>query len=122
MDLLTLALPPTLFLATYAAVSGLAWLRVLVGERAARRTGMALNLARRAGPPAAGGLIVLLAGGSAGANGAGVLAALLISGGLAYGLHRGLSDVGRPGWRTLAPRLAVALAVTLAALWLVAPA
>ena len=106
------------FLCLYAAVAGLTWLQRLIGERmAGRKRGMALNLMRRAGPPVAGGLIVLVAGRLLGLQGHLPLAAILIGGGLAFGLHRGLADVWQGDRRSIGFRLAVTLGLGLAILW-----
>ncbi|MBF9058874.1 hypothetical protein HKCCSP123_06725, partial [Rhodobacterales bacterium HKCCSP123] len=49
-------LPAAIVMGVYAALSGLTWVQRLIGERlAGRKRGMVLNLARRAGPPAAAG-------------------------------------------------------------------
>jgi hypothetical protein len=118
MDALAVALPLAVFLLLYAAITGLSWLRRLVGETLkARRKGMVLNLVRRAGPPAAGGIILLLAGGVLGLSGQAAPAGVLIGGGLAYGFHRGLADLHRPNWRELALRAALTLAIGLFLLW-----
>lgn len=114
MDPLTLALPFAVFACFYAILTGLSWLRRFIGEKLkGRRKGMALNLARRAGPPAFAGVLLLVAGGIIGVSGEGVLAALLIGGGFAYGFHVGLSELHRPNWRELALRIAITLALGL---------
>jgi hypothetical protein len=116
MDRLALIL--AVCLSVYAALAGLTWLQRLIGERmAARKRGMALNLARRAGPPVAGGLVVLVAGTVLRLPGHLPLAAILIGGGLAFGLHRGLSDVRQGDKRSIGFRLAVTLGLSLAILW-----
>ena len=84
---------------------------------AARRKGMALNLSRRAVPPAVAGVILLVAGGTLGLFDYIPLAILLIAGGLAFGFHKGLSDLNTPNWRELALRGAITLALTLFLLW-----
>ena len=118
MDPLALALPIAVFACFYAIVTGLSWLRRIIGEKLkGRRRGMALNLARRAAPPAVAGLILLVAGGIMGVAGEAVLAALLIGGGLAYGFHKGLAELDRPNWRELALRGAITLALGLFLLW-----
>lgn len=118
MDLFTLTLPLATLLSFYAILTGLSWLRRLVGEKMApRRHGMILNLARRAVPPAVAGLILLVAGGTLGLFDYIPLAVLLIAGGLAYGFHKGLSDLNKPNWRELALRGAITLALTLFLLW-----
>ena len=105
-------------LSLYALLAGLGWLRRVIGERvAARKRGMALNLARRAGPPAIGGAVLLVAGLSLGQGMAVPLAVLLIGGALAYGFHRGLAEVGQGNWRSVAMRLLLTLGLTLAVLW-----
>ncbi|NKX45887.1 hypothetical protein [Roseicyclus persicicus] len=105
-------------LGVYAALAGLTWTQRLVGERrTGRKRGMVLNLARRAGPPMMGGAILLTAGAVMDLPGAAPLAAVVIAGGLAYGLHRGLAEVGQGDRRSLGFRLAVTLGLTLAILW-----
>lgn len=106
------------FLAIYAALSGLTWAQRLVGERVgARKTGMALNLARRAAPPVIGGIVLAVAGGMLRLSGHLPLAALLIAGGLAFGFHRGLADVRQADRRSIGFRLVVTLGLGLAGLW-----
>ena len=118
MDLFLLILPLATLLSFYAAITGLGWLRRLIGERmAARRKGMILNLVRRAVPPAVAGLILLSAGGVLGLFDYIPLAVLLIAGGFAFGFHKGLSDLHSPNWRELALRGAITLALTLFTLW-----
>ena len=118
MDPLALVLPLAVFAGIYAIVTGLSWLRRYVGESLkGRKVAMRLNLARRAGPPALAGAILLVAGGVIGVAGEGPLAALLIGGGLAYGFHRGLAELNRPDWRELALRGALTLAFGLFLLW-----
>jgi len=118
MDLFIVILPLASLLCFYAILTGLSWLRRLVGERtAARRNGMILNLARRAVPPAVAGLILLIGGSALGLRDYVPLSILLISGGLSFGFHKGLSDLHRPNWRELALRGAITLALTLFFLW-----
>jgi len=118
MDLFALILPIATLLSFYAILTGLSWFRRLIGERmAARRKGMALNLARRSLPPAMAGGILLVAGGVLGLFDFVPLAVLLIAGGLAFGFHKGLSDLGKPNWRELVLRGAITLALTLFLLW-----
>ena len=113
-----LALILAVFLCVYAGLAALSWLQRLIGDRLPARTrGMALNLARRAGPPVAGGLILLVAGTLIRLQGHIPLAAILIGGGLAFGLHRGLSDVRQGDKRSIGFRLAVTLGLSLAILW-----
>ena len=105
-------------LCAFAALSGLTWMRRVIGERPARRRGMALNLARRAGPPVLAGLAVA---GIAALSASGIPAApalLLIGGGLTFGLHRGLAEVGQADRRAVLPRLAIAVAAGTGYLWL----
>ena len=117
MDRLAIIL--AVFLCLYAALAGLSWLQRLIGERLpARKRGMALNLARRAGPPVAGGADRCSSRAPASACRATCRsAALLIGGGLAFGLHRGLSDVRQGDRRSIGFRLAVTLGLSLAILW-----
>lgn len=106
------------FLCIYAALAALSWLQRLIGERLpARKRGMALNLTRRAGPPVAGGLILLVAGTALRLQGHLPLAAILIGGGLALGLHRGLADVRQGDKRSVGFRLVLTLGLSLAVLW-----
>ena len=106
-------------LCAFAALSGLTWMRRVIGERPARRRGMVLNLARRAGPPVLAGIAVA---GIAALTARGIPAApalLLIGGGLTFGLHRGLLEVGQADRRAVLPRLAIAVAAGTGYLWLV---
>ena len=105
------------FLGAYAALSALTWLRRVMGERSGRRNGMILNLARRAGPPVVAGGAVLVLGRMLGAA-TGLPAALLVAGGLAWGLHRGLDDIGQNNWRGTAIRVALSVAAVTGYLWL----
>jgi len=106
------------FLAIYATLAGLAWAQRLIAERMApRRTGMALNLARRTAPPVIGGGVLAAAGGALGLSGHLPLAALLVAGGLAFGFHRGLADVRQADRRSIGFRLVVTLGLGLAILW-----
>jgi hypothetical protein len=114
----TLAPILALFLCLYAGLAALTWAQRLIGERLpARKRGMALNLARRAGPPVAGGLVLLIAGTALALPGHIPLAAILIGGGLAFGLHRGLGDVRQGDPRSIVFRLALTLGLSLALLW-----
>jgi hypothetical protein len=116
MDRIALIL--AVVLGIYAALAGLAWLQRLIGERmAARKRGMTMNLARRAGPPVIGGIVVLIAGMVMGLSGQVPLAALLIAGGLAFGFHRGLADVRQGDRRSIGFRLLVTAGLSLAILW-----
>ncbi len=117
MDPLFLALPLAILCGVYAILTGLSWLRRFIGEKPARRGGMGLNLARRAVPPVAAGVIILVAGIALRLADAGVLAGLLITGGLAFGFHTGLADLNRPNWRELALRAALTLAFGLFLMW-----
>ena len=117
MELLRNAAPLAIILALYAAICGLSWLRRAIGERSARRKGMILNLIRRGTPPVVAGIILGVAGNVLGLPGSGALAALLIAGGAAYALHRGLADLGRQTWRDHGLRVALTLALSLFALW-----
>lgn len=110
--------PLAVFLGAYAALAGFTWLRRLVAERPARRRGMALNLARRSGPPVLAGIAVLAFGALSGAAGTILPAALLIAGGLGFGLHKGLAEAGLGTWRSEGLRLLLALAAMTGALWL----
>ena len=116
MDQITL--PAAIVLGVYAALSGLTWVQRLVGERLrGRKRGMVLNLARRAGPPAAAGLVLLIAGQLTILPGHAPLAAFIIAGALAYGFHRGLADMRQADPRSIGFRLAVTLGLSLAILW-----
>jgi hypothetical protein len=106
------------FLMVYAALAALTWVRRLTGERPARRRAMALNLARRAGPPAIAGLAILVARATLD-NGIPVAPGLiLIGGGLAFGLHKGLDELRQNDWRSIAPRAALSLAAATGYIWL----
>jgi len=116
MDRLAVIL--AVFTGIYAALAGLTWAQRLIGEGlAGRKRGMVLNLARRAGPPVAGGLIVLGAGAALRLAGHIPLGGLLIAGGLAFGLHQGLSDVRQGDNRSTGFRLVLTLGLSLAILW-----
>jgi hypothetical protein len=118
MDPLALALPLAVFLGFYAILTGLSWLRRLIGEKLkGRRKAMLLNLARRAGPPVLGGLVIVAAGASLRLANHVPVAAVLIGGGFAYGFHRGLAELHRPNWRELALRAAITAALGLFLLW-----
>lgn len=113
---LTLALAT--FLTIYALLAGRRWLpKAIHDPRKAHRTGMVLNLVRRAGPAVFAGLLVLVVGGILGRSGHGPLAAALIAGGFAYGFHRGLAELGYDNSRSLGFRLVLTVAVTLGVLW-----
>jgi hypothetical protein len=62
-------------------------------------------------------VIVLAAGAVLGLQGYLPLAAILIGGGLAFGLHRGLSDVRQGDRRSIGFRLVLTLGLSLAILW-----
>lgn len=118
MDLLRLlAVPLAILCAVYALFTGLTWARRVTIERAAKRKGMMLNLLRRAAPPVAAGLILLIAGGALRLSASTGLGALLIAGGLAVALHRGLADLGRRGWRDHVLTLALTTAFSLFLFW-----
>ncbi|MGI3185764.1 hypothetical protein [Nioella aestuarii] len=118
MDIFPLILPFATLVSFYAILTSLSWLRRFIGERmAARRKGMILNLTRRAVPPIIAGLILLIAGGALGLVDYIPLAILLIAGGVAFGVHKGLSDLHSQNWRELALRGAITLALTLFTLW-----
>jgi hypothetical protein len=111
-------LPVATMLGIYAALAGLTWTQRLIGEGLkGRKRGMALNLARRAGPPTAAGVVLLIAGRITTLPGHGALAALIIAGALAYGFHRGLAEMGQGDRRSLGFRVAVTLGLGLAILW-----
>lgn len=113
-----IVLPAAILLGVHAALSGLAWTRSVLGERRkGRRRGMALNLARRAGPPAAAGLVLLVAGRITALPGHAPLAALVLAGALAHGFERGLAETGQSDRRSLGLRVAVTLGLGLAILW-----
>lgn len=117
MEVLRLAPPVAIALALYAAICGLSWLRRATGERAARRKGMMLNLFRRAMPPVVAGLVLAGFGALLEVPNSTGLAAVLVGGGLAFGFHRGLADLGRQTWRDYFLRLSLTVALTLFALW-----
>ncbi|WP_156945934.1 hypothetical protein [Roseicyclus elongatus] len=118
MDPINLAPALALTLGTYALLASLAWLRRVSAEKVAgRRNGILLNLARRAGPPVIGGIVLLIAGTVFGVIGAGGVAGVLVAGGLAYGLHRGLDDLRANDKRVLALRLAMTAAISMTLIW-----
>ena len=109
MLLTGLAAPLALILATYAAITGLSWARRVIAEpRRARQAGLALNLIRRAGPPLAAAILLLLAD---------RILFLPDAPALAYGTHRGLRDLGPENWRSLITRLLLTAALSLFVLW-----
>ncbi|MCU4654758.1 hypothetical protein N8I71_18115 [Roseibacterium sp. SDUM158016] len=114
----TFMIPLAVFLAAFAALAGLSWLRRAIGEPAARRKGMALNLARRSGPPVIAGIAVLALGAALGGAGTGLPAAILVAGGLAWGFHQGLSEVRQANWRSTGLRALLAFAAATAYLWM----
>lgn len=84
----------------------------------ARRKGVLINLARRAGPPVAAGLAIVIFRDTLGLAREGVAVGVaLATGGIAYGLHRATAELGRVSMATLGIRLAVSTALTLAILW-----
>ena len=118
MDIL--ALPPALalILGTYAVLAALAWLRRVMAEKlAGRRQGILLNFARRAAPPVLGGIVILIAGGIFGVIGSLGMGFLLIAGGLAFGLHRGLDDLRANDKRVLVFRVAMTAAISMTLIW-----
>lgn len=117
MDIISYAAPLAIICAIYAVLTGLSWLRRLIGERAAKRGGMVLNLLRRVIPPALAGVLLLIAGRFMTLPDHGAIAALLILGALAYGLHRGLLDLGRPNWREHGLRASLTAAFSLFVFW-----
>jgi hypothetical protein len=108
-----------LLVAIFAALTALQWGRVARLERGGRRRGMALNLARRAGPPVVAGLAVLVAGAALGVPDARLPGALLAAGGAAWGLHRGLADVRQANMRATGVRAVLSLGLALGCLWLI---
>jgi hypothetical protein len=111
-------LSAAIFAGLYAALSGLTWTQRLVGEGLkGRKRGMALNLVRRAGPPASAGIVLLVAGQLLTLPGHLPLAALIIALALAWGFHRGLAEMGQGDRRSLGFRVAVTLGLGLAILW-----
>lgn len=113
-----IVLSAAIVIGVYAALAGLTWAQRFVGEGLrGRKRGMALNLARRAGPPAAAGAVLLVAGRVVALPGHAPLAALIIAAALAYGFHRGLAEMGQGDLRSTGFRLAVTLGLGLAILW-----
>ena len=106
------------FCLLYAALTGWRFGLRVRSERAARRNGLLLNLARRALPPVVAGVLILGAGSVLALPGVGALAALIIGGGLAYGLHRGLAEMQQDTRMLILLRLGAGLGLTLGWLWL----
>ena len=107
----------TIGAAIFSFLTGTHWIRHLRAERPARRRAMALNLARRAGPPALGGLVVMAAGEIIGLSGHIALGGLIAVMGLTWGLLKGLEDVRRQDRRFMMLRLAVTIALTAFLAW-----
>lgn len=106
------------FCLLYAALTGWRFGLRVRSERAARRKGLLLNLARRALPPVVAGVLILGAGSVLALPGIGALAALIIGGGLAFGLHRGLAEMQQDTRMLILLRLGASLGLTLGWLWL----
>ena len=106
------------FCLLYAALTGWRFGLRVRSERAARRKGLLLNLARRALPPVVAGMLILGAGSVLALPGIGALAALIIGGGLAFGLHRGLAEMQQDTGMLILLRLGASLGLTLGWLWL----
>lgn len=106
------------FCLLYAALTGWRFGLRVRSERAARRKGLLLNLARRALPPVVAGVLILGAGSVLARPGIGALAALIIGGGLAFGLHRGLAEMQQDTGMLILLRLGASLGLTLGWLWL----
>ncbi|MCR9067527.1 MAG: hypothetical protein NXH79_01675 [Rhodobacteraceae bacterium] len=106
------------FCLLYAALTGWRFGLRVRSERAARRKGLLLNLARRALPPVVAGVLILGAGSVLALPGIGALAALIIGGGLAFGLHRGLAEMQQDTRILILLRLGASLGLTLGWLWL----
>jgi hypothetical protein len=106
------------FCLLYAALTGWRFGLRVRSERAARRKGLLLNLARRALPPVVAGVLILGAGSVLARPGIGALAALIIGGGLAFGLHRGLAEMQQDTEMLILLRLGASLGLTLGWLWL----
>jgi hypothetical protein len=106
------------FTLLYAALTGWRFGLRVRSERAARRKGLLLNLARRALPPVVAGVLILGAGSVLALPGIGALAALIIGGGLAFGLHRGLAEMQQDTGMLILLRLGASLGLTLGWLWL----
>lgn len=118
MDPVSLISAAAIVCGTYALLAALPLLRRAAAERqAGRRLGVALNLSRRAGPPVLAGLGLVLLGPLAGLRDAGAPGALLIAGGLAWGLHRALADLRHGNDRALALRLAMTAAIAMTLIW-----
>ncbi|MBY6199912.1 hypothetical protein KUV65_00925 [Maritalea mobilis] len=118
MDILTLPPALALILGTYAVLAALAWLRRVTAEKVeGRRNGIILNLLRRAAPPVIGGIVVLILGSVMGVIGATGMGFLLITGGLAFGLHRGLDDLRANDKRVLLFRAAMTAAISMTLIW-----
>lgn len=106
------------FCLLYAALTGWRFGLRVRSERAARRKGLLLNLARRALPPVVAGVLILGAGSVLALPGIGALAALTIGGGLTFGLHRGLAEMQQDTGMLILLRLGAGLGLTLGWLWL----
>lgn len=107
----------TVFAALYAALTGWRFALRLRGERAARRTGLMLNVLRRGLPPVIAGGVIAAGGVALDRAGAGGLGAFIAGGGLAYALHRGLAEMRQDTGMLIALRVGVGLGLTFAYLW-----
>ena len=106
------------FALLYAALTGWRFALRLRSERAGRRKGVALNALRRGLPAVLAGALILGAGVVLARPGAGWLAALVIGGGLAYALHRGLAEMRQDTHMLILLRLGASLGLTFAFLWI----
>jgi hypothetical protein len=107
-----------LFLMLYAALTGWRFGLRLRSERAKRRAGLLLNLARRAGPPVVGGALAWAVGLAIARPEVAGVAGLLVFGGAAFGLTRGLQEMRQDTRMLLGLRVGASLGLTLAVIWL----
>ncbi len=117
MTLISLLSIVTAFGLAYSLLTAASFGRRVMAERPARRRGLLLNLVRRALPPVVIGGAILALGGVVGRSAAAPAGWAILSAGLAYGLHRGMADMGQTHWRTIWPRVALTLVIALTALW-----
>jgi len=106
-----------LFLWVYAALCAYRGTLRLPGEPAARRRGLLLNLARRAGPPALVGLAVSAIGLGFGRSGSVALALVVVGGALAYGLTAMLGEMKATTHAVTLARGLAALALSMVAIY-----
>ena len=117
--LYALTLAACTFFAVYAVSALRDFTRTYLRQPSkARRKGVLINLARRAGPPVVAGLAMVIFRDTLGLPRQGVAVGVaLATGGVAYGLHRAVAELGPVSKATLGVRFAVTAGLSLAILW-----